>query len=424
MIAETDAASDRKWTSLPYHRLWLIDQATSLFDFFQRHSFDPAGGFFNLDDGGRPIDGGGSAATPPPHEIHATSRMVHCFAIARLMGRPGAWAFIDHGVTYLWNKHRDPVNGGYFWGVGEAGPTDDRKQAYGHAFVLLAASSAKAVGHPDADRLLGDVSEVIATRFWDKARGASREEFSRAWQPISDYRGQNSNMHLTEALMAAFEATRDNSYLVMAESIAALIIERHAAAAGWRVAEHFREDWEVDRDYAGGDIFRPYGTTPGHSLEWTRLLLQLWELGGRRLDWLRAAAASLFDRATADGWNGRDGGFHYTLDWAGKPRLRNRLWWPCAEGIGAAAFLNAIDGAPRYEEWYRRIWDFAANNFIDTENGGWRPEAVSPGINPLFQGKPDLYHALQACLIPLLPTSGTITAGLLGSGLVLSAKGA
>ena len=83
--------------------------------------------------------------------------------------------------------------------------------------------------------------------------------------------------------MAAFEATGDRSWLDMAESIATLIIGKRAAENGWRVAEHFNEKWELDRDYANGDVFRPYGTTPGHSLEWTRLLLQLWELGGRRL---------------------------------------------------------------------------------------------------------------------------------------------
>jgi sulfoquinovose isomerase len=408
-----------KWTSIPYHRLWLIEQASCLFDFFEPHSIDPAGGFFSLDDLGRPLAPSVSSGTPPPHEIHATARMVHCFAIARLIGRPGAWAFIDHGMRSLWREHRDPVNGGYFWGVSEAGPTDERKQAYGHAFVLLAASSAKVVAHPDADRLLADVTDVLAGHFWDKTHGASAEEFSKDWQPISRYRGQNSNMHLTEALMAAFEATGDNSYLRMAESIASLLIQKNAAANGWRVAEHFNENWELDRDYAGGDVFRPYGTTLGHSLEWTRLLLQLWELGGRRLAWLPDAAKALFGRATSEGWNAEIGGFHYTLDWTGTPRLRNRLWWPCAEGIGAAAFLNAIDGAPEHEAWYRQIWDFVANNFIDLENGGWWPEAIDPAERAMrmFEGKPDLYHALQACLIPLLPTSGTITRGLQTAGL-------
>jgi mannose/cellobiose epimerase-like protein (N-acyl-D-glucosamine 2-epimerase family) len=419
MTPESIVPSSTKWTTPSYHRTWLLDQAGRLFDFFERHSINPAGGFFCLDDQGRPIVQSPSSGAAPPREIHSTTRMVHCFVIARLIGRPGAEAFIDHGMDFLWNCHRDTANGGYFWGIGTDGPSDDRKQAYGHALVLLAASSAKIVGHPDADRLLADVSEILRTRFWERAHGAVAEEFSRDWKPISRYRGQNSNMHLSEACMAAFEATGDNAYLEMAESIATLLIRKLTAANSWRLPEHFNENWEIDRDYAGGDVFRPYGTTPGHWLEWTRLLLQLWELGGRRLGWLPDAAKALFERAISEGWNAENGGFHYTLDWTGKPHLRNRLWWPCAEGIGAAAFLNAIDGASEYEGWYRRIWDFVANHFIDHDNGGWRTEAGDPaaGAVELFDGKPDLYHALQACLIPLLPTSGTIMRGLATVGL-------
>jgi sulfoquinovose isomerase len=30
----------------------------------------------------------------------------------------------------------------------------------------------------------------------------------------------------------------------------------------------------------------------------------------------------------------------------------------------------------------------------------------------VFQGKPDIYHALQACLIPLVPPTGSLTRGL------------
>lgn len=406
-----------KWTTLTYHRKWLVDQASALFAFFERRSINPDGGFFALDDGGDPIAG----ETEALREIHVTTRMVHCFAIARLLGRPGADEFVDHGMDFLWNGHRDDVHGGHFWTVDDGDPQDRQKLAYGHAFVLLAGASAKMVGHADADRLIADVTDVITSRFWEKKHGACAEEFGRDWQPISRYRGQNSNMHMTEACMAAFEATGDGTYLDMAESIATLLIHKLTPAAGGRVPEHFNENWELDPDYAGGDVFRPFGTTPGHWLEWTRLCLQLWELGGRRREWLLPAAKDLFALAVKEGWNHESGGFHYTLDWDGKPHLRNRLWWPCAEGIGAAAFLNAIDGAPEYEEWYRRIWDFTASRLIDRDNGGWRTEAVDAGVTPLFSGKPDLYHALQACLIPLLPTTGSITRGLATTGLRLDA---
>lgn len=98
------------------------------------------------------------------------------------MGRPGADALIDHGMDFLWNGHRDAVHGGYMWGIGFPDPTDDTKQAYGHAHVLLAGASAKVAGHPDADRLIADVTEVLVNRFWEEAYGAVAERFTRDWR--------------------------------------------------------------------------------------------------------------------------------------------------------------------------------------------------------------------------------------------------
>lgn len=296
----------------------------------------------------------------------------------------------------------------------DSNPTNSTKQAYGHAFVLLAAASAKTIGHPDADRLLDDVSEVLLSRFWEPDSGATSEEYSADWQPISDYRGQNSNMHLTEALMAAYEATGEQIYLGMAVSIAELIINRHAQQQGWRVAEHFDANWNIDRAYVGDPMFRPAGTTPGHALEWARLLIQLWELDARRADWMLQAAKNLFLNAVNTGWSTETGGFFYTLAWDDTPDQTDRFWWPCAEGIGAAAVLTTHGNDPIFETWYRRIWGFVDAHLIDHQNGGWLPELDSNlhPVSRVFTGKPDLYHALQACLIPLLPTTGSITRGL------------
>ncbi len=405
-----------RWTDLPTHRAWLTAEADRLLAFFERASIDPAGGFHDLDTAGRPVLGADGAR--PPRQLHATTRMVHCFAAAHLMGRPGADVIVDHGMDFIWAHHRDAANGGYFWGVTADGPTDPLKQAYGHAFVLLAGSSARVAGHPDADRLIADVAEILEKRFWEEGPGASAEEFTPDWHPFDRYRGQNSNMHLTEALMAAYEATGESLFLLRAERIAGLIVDRHARAADWRLPEHFHVDWSVDRDYSGSPMFRPYGTTPGHSLEWARLLVQLWETGGRRHSWMPEAAKALFRRALGDGWDTATGGIYYTLEWDGAPRIRDRYWWPCCEAIGAVAFLAGIDDDPEFEAWYRRIWSFVATRFVDRENGGWFPqldERLVPNADPFF-GKPDIYHALQACLIPLLPKTGSITRGLATGG--------
>ncbi len=395
------------WRDSAYHRSWLISQARSLLDMFGTVTLNPRGGFFDLDDAGAPIrDADGSNV----RQLHATTRMIFCYAVGHLIGHPGSARIVEHGMDYLWSAHRDGEQGGYFWGVGDHGPVDATKQAYGHAFVLLAAASAKTVGHPDADRLLADIIDSLTQRFWDPAHGASAEEFSRDWKPLDTYRGQNSNMHLTEALMAGFEATHDERLLRMAESIADLLIRRLAAANGWRLPEHFFEDWTVNRDYAGSEMFRPAGTTPGHWLEWSRLLVQLWIAGGRRHEWMPDAAAALFQNAVGEGWDRKYGGFFYTLDWNGWPRVTDKIWWPVCEGIAAASFLAANGDDPSYETWYRELWGWASVNLLDREHGGWRPqlhETCQP-ISTLFTGKPDLYHALQACLIPLFPAEGSL----------------
>jgi mannose/cellobiose epimerase-like protein (N-acyl-D-glucosamine 2-epimerase family) len=398
------------WAALPYHRKWLVDQASALFDFFQYRAVNPKGGFFDLDDEGRPLGG-----SNPTRGIHASARMVHCFSIGYLLGRPGSGDIIDHGMRFLWERHRDTAHGGYFWQVDDDDAVDAAKQGYGHAFVLLAAASAKTVGHPLADQMLADITEVIDNHFWEPEHGAIAEEFARDWSPIDggSYRGQNSNMHLTEALMAAFEATGDKAYLDKAEQIAERVIHQAAGSVGFRVAEHFDARWVIDKDYYHpNEMFRPAGTTPGHWLEWSRLILQLWALGGKSHNWMPDAAKSLFVQSMSLGWDKQLGGFFYTLDWQDQPAKTNKLWWPMCEGAAAAHFLNQhLPTDSFYEDSYRLIWGTVANRFIDHRNGGWHEELTAELVpaHTLFPGKGDIYHALQACLIPLYPATGSLT---------------
>ena len=73
------------------------------------------------------------------------------------------------------------------------------------------------------------------------------------------------------------------------------------------------------------------------------------------------------------------------------------------EAIGALAALLKLNPRPEFDDWYRRLWQFAAAHMVDAHHGGWHHE-VGPDNLPLmtqFQGKPDIYHALQADLLPL-----------------------
>lgn len=406
MLARTNSS---QWQNRPFHRQYLMRQANNLFDFFEAASINPKGGFFELDDEGLPHDTDNAT-----RQIHVTTRMVHCAVIGSLLGRPGSDEIVDHGMRYIWEQHRDAEHGGYVWGLDDNGVSNGSKQAYGHAFVLLAASSAKLVGHPLADQVLADVTAVINERFWDEQTGTVKDEYNQDWSELLPYRGQNANMHMTEALMAAFEATGQRDYLHKAERIAEMIILRNAVKLDHRVAEHFDQHWVLDKHYEGNEMFRPSGTTPGHWLEWSRLLYQLWKLGEKRHSWMTGAARELFRQSIALGWDKVHGGFFYTLDWDNQPIMREKLWWPLAEAIGAAAYISAYDTHDEFQLWYRKLWDFAENQVIDHQRGGWLSE-LTEDLTPtsrLFAGKPDIYHALQACLIPLYPATGSLTGAI------------
>ena len=381
----------------PEQQEWLRVDAHSQFAFF-RGSLRPDEGFFILGRDGAPLD---SAV----QELHTTTRLTHAYALGKQAGLTGCDAVIDKGMSYLWHRHRDREHGGYLWALDSGTVHDDRKLAYGHVFVLLAGASAKLAGHPDADRLIDDVTSVLNQRFWEEGAGLFADEWNRDWSPFSTYRGMNANMHAVEALLTAFEATGREDYMKKAGQILDFFIGKIGQNEGWRLPEHYTKDWQVDRSYSGDPMFRPAGTTPGHSFELARLLLQYWDLRGRPDDASCEAAWALTERALTDAWDHKGGGLYYTLKTGGTPDIRDRYWWPVTEAIGVLASFLKLGGSQVQAEWYARMWQFADSHFIDHNRGGWYPEIDAAGKPTVtqFKGKPDIYHSIQATLFPLTP---------------------
>ena len=95
--------------------------------------------------------------TPP--ELWVATRMTHLFSVGHLLGRDGDGELADLGIMGLRNAFADTQNGGWFPALDDEGPTDTHKQAYGHAFVVLAAASSTIAGRPGAADLLDDALE-------------------------------------------------------------------------------------------------------------------------------------------------------------------------------------------------------------------------------------------------------------------------
>lgn len=391
------------WLAAPAHQQWLGAEACRLARFARAA---------RLEEGFGPLDERGQLASDQAQTL-ITTRMTHSFALAHLSGLPGYGELIDHGIVALEGCLQDHAHGG--WYALADGAQDTGKAAYLHAFVALAASSAVVARRPGAEALLAKAIDVIERRFWCEAQGAMRESFDQAWAAEEAYRGANSNMHSVEAFLALADVTGDAVWLQRALRISERVIHAHAAGNGHRVIEHFDPQWQPALHYnqsRPADPFRPYGSTPGHAFEWARLLLHLEAALERRSlpapGWLLAHARSLFATACRTAWQ-VDGapGLVYTLDWSDQPLVRQRMHWVHAEASSAAAALLRRTAEPGYEQWYRVFWDFTERYLIDREHGSWHHEldASNRPSAEVWGGKPDLYHALQAVLLPRLPLS-------------------
>lgn len=399
----------------PEHARWLGAETDRLLDFSvgSRH---PDGGFGWLDD-----HGGLRLEAPVP--LWVTCRMTHVFALGHLLGRSDCGPLVDHGVAALTGRFRDAAHGGWWASVDGGGPVRRDKAAYEHAFVLLAASSAACAGRPGSAELLDEALDVLLGRFWDDQQGMVVEVWDEGFTRLEDYRGVNANMHAVEALLAASDVTGDRSHADRALRVVERAVHGFARGNDWRLPEHFTGEWGPLPEYNADDPahpFRPYGATVGHWLEWSRLALQLRATLDRHAlgsapPWVLPDSQALFGTAVDEGWavDGEDG-FVYTVDWDGKPVVRDRLHWVAAEGVAAAAALHAVTGDEQYARWYGTWWDHVEAVFVDRADGSWRHE-LDPQNRPsnrVWEGKPDTYHAVQATLLPRLPVAPAISVAL------------
>ena len=313
-------------------------------------------------------------------DSYETCRMVHCYCIGKFLGFPGSDSLIDAGLKGLLGVMRDKANGGWYNSLTPDHVPLPGKQCYSHAFVILAASSAVLAGHAQAEALLTDALKCFEEKFWDETEGMTYDNYNTDFTVRDDYRGINANMHSVEALLAAADVTGDSLY----RARAGRIIRRVLGWAGennWRIPEHYTNDWEPDLECNADkpdDQFKPYGATPGHGLEWARLIAQ-WALSTypdqpRESAPFVAAAENLFHRAVSDGWNA-DGapGIVYTTGWDGRPIVQT----PPLSSTGSPGSRSMPDStASSWNTWRTRSTTIRPETGFTSwtaATGSWKP---------------------------------------------------
>lgn len=369
---------------------------------FGKHFPSPGGSSYYLGDDGTPW-------ADRPRETWITSRMAHVYSIGSLLGHGESGDLADQALKGLKGELHDDVYGGWYPGITSAGTVLPNKQCYAHAFVILAATSASLTGREGATELLEEALTLYDERFWDDEEGLACDTWNTDFSVCDPYRGLNANMHTVEAFLAVADVTGNEMYRERAGRIINRVIG-WASGNNWRIPEHFRSDWTPDLECnkdKPDDPFKPYGATPGHGIEWSRLITQwaasVFEPGTKELGKYIDAAENLFNRAVEDAWC-CDGakGIVYTTDWNGKPVVHDRMHWTLAEAINASAVLYRVTGNEKYAAKYSEFMEYLDEKVLDHVNGSWfhQLDADNELMTTVWPGKSDLYHALQATLIP------------------------
>lgn len=348
-------------------REFLLEHMETSMNFFHPHCIDPAGGFYHF------FGDDGSVYDKTTRVLVTEARFVFSFAVAyQYLRKPEYLTAVRHGVSFLRGPLRNTANGAYHWVLKDGVPTESKIYTYALAFVLLAYSKAVEVGIEEAKAYVDETYELMESHMFEPKHGLYAEEADANWV-VDPYRSESGNLHSCEALIAAYEATKEVRYLDRAVLLADNICNRQAGLAKGLVWEHYREDWSADMEFSNNaealKIFRPWGYQPGHQVEWARLLITL----NRHAPaiWFEPKARYLFDIAVKQAWDAEHGGLAYSFDPSGAVCDWDKIFWVQVESIGTAAMLAICTKQDEYWHHYDKLWQYSWKHMVDHTHGSW-----------------------------------------------------
>jgi mannose-6-phosphate isomerase len=203
----------------------------------------------------------GRADRNAPRRILVQSRQIYCFAKAAQMGwYPDGRAIALKGLEYLLTKGKAPDGKpGFVHRLGVDGAIDNPlRDTYDHAFVLLALATAYAL---DRDAQIRSEIDALLS-YLDTHLRAPHGGFAEGF-PATLPRRQNPQMHLFEAMIAAFDATHDVVFQQRAGDFYGLFVANLYDKRTQALGEYFEDDWSR---------IEPVSVEPGHQAEWVWLL--------------------------------------------------------------------------------------------------------------------------------------------------------
>jgi mannose/cellobiose epimerase-like protein (N-acyl-D-glucosamine 2-epimerase family) len=205
-------------------------------------------------------------------------------------------------------------------------------------------------------------------------------------------RRQNPHMHLLEACLALFAATRDEAWLERSRRLVDLFTERLVDPATGAVVEYFGGDWSPAPGEQG--LWRE----PGHQFEWMWLLCEYLRHTGDRS--VVPCAERLFRFGTTFGVEDQGplrGAIVDGVDQAGAVVAATKLLWPQTEYIKACVARAEWQKDPQAPATIRATLALLAKRFFRADGATWDNQ-LAPDGTPIDAPTPArvLYHLFLA----------------------------
>jgi mannose-6-phosphate isomerase len=297
-MVDAQAAADSSADVIGRLKQRMIDHALPL---WATEGWDAtAGGFIDR------LHPDGRADRLAPRRVFVQARQIYCYAKAAQMGwYPQGRQIALKGLEYLLARARPPDGRpGYVHRLTPDGDVlDPLRDSYDHAFVLLALATVYGLDRDaqvraEIDALLAFLDSQLRSPHGGVVEGL----------PPSMPRRQNPQMHLFEAMVAAFDATHEATFQNRAGEFFSLFLANLYDRQKHVLGEYFEEDWAK---------IEPVSVEPGHQAEWVWLLKGFERITGCPTGHVRSelmqsalryrdASGCLIDEGDADGAIRRD----------------------------------------------------------------------------------------------------------------------
>lgn len=328
----------------------------------------------------------GEALADVPRRTMVQARQIYVFAHAALLGfyPSGRDLALDAARHLIRDCYAADGKPGWVFSIHADGRVcSDRRDFYAHAFVMfgLAWAFKLAPEKKFLDATLATL-DILDRQFAAPAGG-----YFTALPPDIDRLDQNPHMHLFEAMLAWYEASKEPMFLARAGELYSMMVTRFFQPGSGILPEYFSGGWLP----VEGDTGRI--CEPGHHYEWSWLLRNYAAISNRSRETIAYKLKDFADRCGYDA----EGLIVDELFDDGSVRKASRRCWPLTEALKAevAAFeLGDDKAASRAADIIDRLCDvFLARPVA----GGWTDHIDENG-KPLVDFMPasTLYHVFLA----------------------------